>query len=715
MSRSIPKQGRGRRSNPNRRPFWKPLRPRFELLEDRTLLDSSPAAIVVGRTLSSHTVGGVQNNQETITYTVYNEQADTETGVLLTTTLQAGVTYASASVAPDQSGQNLAWSLGTIAGYDRASVSLTVNLTTPTPTVLDSGATAYAILDAAAVSNATPAATLSTLTVPAGTLDSTPDANTTDPYIQEEAAKLDYDPTNIFNFLHNDIAYNSYDGSLRGARGTLWSGAGNALDVASLGVALLRASGIPSQYVSGSLSFSQAQTLILTMFPASDQTVGYIPQNTTTSNPADDDQLLDETENHYWFQFETATGFQDADPLMPGATIGQTFTPSTGTFTEVAQDLRATTEIKLRAQIYSQAGALFGLGGGNGLSSTTVLDQTFNDVDLVGRTLTVGNLVSTSAISALVISTQTTTYTPYVIVGGDSFDPSQDETITGTPYQDVETNFPLASQVVAALSLEVDLSSPGSAVQTFDRTLASRIGTAAGANGDTSVSVDPNGPPLVSPLDLATLSITASQYSQAAMNSQVPVLAAVQQQLINYQSQVVSTPAGPELDALDGEADDELRNAFIAMARSRLAGEFDVLSVRSRAPSRRRRGSWPTWTARGSRFFPARSPWRRTGHPRFNSPWTCGTMTSGRSRCRVTPRRRQSPSTSPAASARARSKRRRWAPRPSCPGATSRWWESPALRPSSRLRRRSRSLSSCSPPPIRRRWTLWPSRRTPRL
>ncbi len=50
------------------------------------------------------------------------------------------------------------------------------------------------------------------------------------------------------------IGYNSYTGSLRGARGTLWSSAGNALDVASLGVALLRASGIPAQYVAGTLS-----------------------------------------------------------------------------------------------------------------------------------------------------------------------------------------------------------------------------------------------------------------------------------------------------------------------------------------------------------------------------------------------------------------------------------------------------------------------------
>ena len=210
-----------------------------------------PPAIVVGRTLAtpatagtstpspSYFVGEVQNNQVTITYTVYNEQADPETGVLLTTTLAPGVTILSSSVTldgtttaqpPDQSGQNLAWSLQPINGYDRESVAVTVSLPSPTTLQLDTGAQAFATLDAGAVSATTPAATLQPGNVSdPSLLASTPDANTTDPFIQEEAAKLNYDPTQIFNFLHTQIGYNSYTGSLRGARGTLWSSAGNAL------------------------------------------------------------------------------------------------------------------------------------------------------------------------------------------------------------------------------------------------------------------------------------------------------------------------------------------------------------------------------------------------------------------------------------------------------------------------------------------------------
>ena len=217
------------------------VRPWIEPLEERMLLDAGlPAALVVGRTLSAYFTSDVQKNQETITYTVYNEQADDLTGVLLTDTLQPGVTFANASPVPDQSGQTLAWSLGTIQGYDRASATLTVTLATPTPLQLDTGAQAFGTVDAGAVSNTTPAATLRPGTDDPTLLASTPDANTTDPYIQEEAAKLSYDPQQIFDFLHTQIGFNSYVGSLRGARGTLWSDAGNALDVASLGVALMR-------------------------------------------------------------------------------------------------------------------------------------------------------------------------------------------------------------------------------------------------------------------------------------------------------------------------------------------------------------------------------------------------------------------------------------------------------------------------------------------
>ncbi len=271
----------------------------------------------------------------------------------------------------------------------------------------------------------------------------------------------------------------------------------------------MRASGIPAQYVSGTLSQGDARELILSMFPAQYQTVGYIPAGTQTSDPADDPQLLSETESHYWFQFETGSGMTDADPLIPGAMIGQSFATSTGTFTDVPQDLRETTEIQLQAETYSQAAAVFGFG--DGISTTTVLDATFNDVDLVGRTLTVGNNVSSTSLGGLLFSSVTNTYTPYLEISDEGYPyPSEDTVITGTPYQEVLTNFSLGSQVLTGLFVNIKLSGPDGATETYTRTLADRIGYAARQGlTEPSVSVNPSQPPLISQTDLYTFSIQA--------------------------------------------------------------------------------------------------------------------------------------------------------------------------------------------------------------
>jgi uncharacterized repeat protein (TIGR01451 family) len=482
----------------------------FQPLEERLMLDigganSLPPTIVVGRTLSAYDLPDVQNNQETLTFTVYNQAEHPISSVLLTDSLESGVTFASASQLPDQNGQDLAWSLGTIQPYDRASVTLTVSLANPTPTQLDTGASAYGTLDAGMVTWTTAPATLRTSAIAGNLLASTPDANTTDPYVQEKAAELNYDPTQIYNFLHNDIGYNSYSGSLRGARGTLWSNAGNSLDDASLGVALMRASGIPAQYEQGALSQSQAQQLILSMFPASYQTVGYIPAGTQTSDPANNSQLLSETENHFWFQFDSGSGMQDADPEFTGQSVGQSTTTSTGSFTEVPQSLRQTTEVSLTAEIYNQAAAA--LTGGNGLTETVVLDQTFNDVSLVGHPLTIGNVVTQSGLGGT-FSSVTNTYTPYIELGDEAFgSTSQDTFIQGTEYQELLTSFPLGSEILTGLFLNVTTSGPTGPAQTSEHTLVDRIGYAArqGLAPVGQISVDPTAPPVLTPLDFVTL------------------------------------------------------------------------------------------------------------------------------------------------------------------------------------------------------------------
>jgi hypothetical protein len=341
--------------------------------------------------------------------------------------------------------------------------------------------------------------------------------------------------------------------------------------VASLGVALMRASGIPAQYVSGTLSQSQAQQLILSMFPASDHTVGLISDGTPISDPADDPRLLAETESHYWFQFDAGNGIKDADPLLPQATIGQSFTVATGTFTEVPDNLRAKTEIQLVVETDTTAENLFGLSG---LHDTTVLDQTFNDADLVGRSLSLGHLITSRTASAIIQAT-TNTYSPYLIVGDVAQpDLNSDTVIRGQDYQEILTNFPLGSQVITGVFLNFTEQGPGQPAEAHQYTVADRIGAVARNNGQAaSVSINPQSAPLFSPVEVTTFSILPSELGAgvpARANEQAAPLLA---QLQALQPSVANPPApgDPAREALANTIVSLIQKTLVAVSRAQLA------------------------------------------------------------------------------------------------------------------------------------------------
>jgi hypothetical protein len=80
--------------------------------------------------------------------------------------------------------------------------------------------------------------------------------------VMDKANALDRDPEKIFAFLRDSIGLEPYAGVLRGARGTLMGGSGNALDRALLAQALLKACDIDARLVTGALSEEQANTLL---------------------------------------------------------------------------------------------------------------------------------------------------------------------------------------------------------------------------------------------------------------------------------------------------------------------------------------------------------------------------------------------------------------------------------------------------------------------
>ena len=65
------------------------------------------------------------------------------------------------------------------------------------------------------------------------------------------ARELDYDPVKIYRFVYNEIRFDEYDGSAKGAATTLHTRLGNEWDQAALLVTLLRMSGIPARFGTG--------------------------------------------------------------------------------------------------------------------------------------------------------------------------------------------------------------------------------------------------------------------------------------------------------------------------------------------------------------------------------------------------------------------------------------------------------------------------------
>jgi RHS repeat-associated protein len=79
--------------------------------------------------------------------------------------------------------------------------------------------------------------------------------------IRNLAQQLDYSPVKIYQYVYDNIKFEPYYGSLKGAQGTLIAGAGNATDQASLLIALLRASNVPARYIKGKIAIDDLTAL----------------------------------------------------------------------------------------------------------------------------------------------------------------------------------------------------------------------------------------------------------------------------------------------------------------------------------------------------------------------------------------------------------------------------------------------------------------------
>ncbi len=488
--------------------------------------DETPP-LSVSRVQSAYTPGGVFSGTLVVTYTVANNQlpaaipslsgaatltdtvailqamdtpgdANTLRNVLLADTLTGGAVFASSSLAPDRNpspgGDELAWNLGDIPPMK--SITVTMAITVPASiagvTALDGGATAWGTRQSQVVNASACPVTLTPDTLSgepmADYLRSAVDADPSDEYVSRFAGSL-CTPNQAFEAVRT-LGYEAYRGSLRGARGTLWSQAGNSLDKSSLLIATLRANGTPARYQHGTLSDERARELILSMFPTTGGVVGYVPEGATVSDPANDPDLLAEARDHWWVEAYQNGQWVAMDPSFSYAAPGATFTtPGGAPLAEPPNDLRHTVTFRLEIERYQILNYLM-----SGFEYQTTLVFTMTTAELVGQPVTVKHLVSTQYPPAgcLIYCWVHYSYVPYLQIGDGiapplgsppgSVLPSEENggsggwVILGHPYFELLSNYPLGQFAVTGEWLHLDVRDAEGNLRTYTRTLADRVG-----------------------------------------------------------------------------------------------------------------------------------------------------------------------------------------------------------------------------------------------
>ncbi|WP_157817600.1 choice-of-anchor K domain-containing protein [Candidatus Thiodictyon syntrophicum] len=365
-------------------------------------------------------------------------------------------------------------------------------------------------------------------------LAASPEFDLADPYLVQKADALGRDPQRIFAFVRDEIGFESYTGSLRGARGTLWSKAGNALDKSSLLIALLRISGVSARYVRGVLDPTSARQLIASMFqPSPYRVLGFVPESAEVADPVNDPSLIHEAQAHFWVELEDNSAFLTADPSFRDSILGKSYANHGGSFDKVPTDLQHKVTVRILAE---RTQGLLTAAAGN--ERIPVFEKNFSSAELVGHPLSISHFINSSGSASLFGTIISHTYTPYVTIG-DVFQNAADDTvITGDSYQEHSGVLGFGSAFVDHLVLDLTLARPNGGQETISRVLAGR-------------NAKPAEQPFLLRSDVFTLDVES-----AFINDAAPALRDAQERLATLSDSVdtlKTSLAGRELSDLTQE------------------------------------------------------------------------------------------------------------------------------------------------------------------
>ncbi|MGB0514675.1 MAG: transglutaminase domain-containing protein, partial [Wenzhouxiangellaceae bacterium] len=270
------------------------------------------------------------------------------------------------------------------------------------------------------------------------TAGSTAEYDLNDPYLIDQATALGNDPVAIFEFVRDEIDYEVYEGSLRGARGALWAGAGNSIDQASLLIALLKISGYDANYLQGSLQTVDAQTLVQAMFePAPYRVIGFVPDGEEKADPVNDPELIAEASQHTAVEALIDGALVRLEPAFSGAEYGDSLVVNPITISSPDDAARHRVRIRVEAENYSLFTSILATLDGSPFQRQLVLDETFSAAELTGKSLALSHFVASDGSGGLLGSTFTHTYTPFLRIIQNDEDLEDDPIVVGQNYQEI--------------------------------------------------------------------------------------------------------------------------------------------------------------------------------------------------------------------------------------------------------------------------------------
>jgi hypothetical protein len=201
------------------------------------------------------------------------------------------------------------------------------------------------------------------------------------------AVALGKDPSRIFQYVRDQIAYEPYAGCLRGPRGVLLAMAGNSIDRAALLASLLQQSGYRVRYARGLLPEPLAQQLVASVWIERQQLVPLLPQGeapaavTAAADVFDNaigrdaallhdnlekaghpmpresavspESLVKEAQDHYWVEWLRDGTWVDLDPSFATATPGQRHAKVEETFDALPATIFHRVGIRIRFEEYT--------------------------------------------------------------------------------------------------------------------------------------------------------------------------------------------------------------------------------------------------------------------------------------------------------------------------------------------------------------------------